>query len=66
MFDEGYTLPNVGPTPKGAPVDVPNKPGRTLNELEAAHLYIAELETRVQRMPNRNGRWRGSRRSRPG
>jgi hypothetical protein len=36
----------VGPTPEGAPFDVTDKLGRMLNELEHAHLYIAELERR--------------------
>ncbi|MEZ5716059.1 MAG: hypothetical protein R3D85_13355 [Paracoccaceae bacterium] len=39
----GY-LPNVGPTPEGAPIDLTDKLGRMLNELEHAHLYIAQLE----------------------
>ncbi|MEZ5716348.1 MAG: hypothetical protein R3D85_15035 [Paracoccaceae bacterium] len=39
----GY-LPNIGPTPEGAPIDVTDKLGRMLNELEHAHLYIAQLE----------------------
>ncbi|MEZ5716310.1 MAG: hypothetical protein R3D85_14825 [Paracoccaceae bacterium] len=38
----GY-LPNVGPTPEGAPLNVTDKLGRMLNELEHAHLYIAQL-----------------------
>ncbi|MEZ5716053.1 MAG: hypothetical protein R3D85_13325 [Paracoccaceae bacterium] len=41
----GY-LPNVGPTPEGAPFDLTDKLGRMLNELEHAHLYIAQLEAR--------------------
>ncbi|MDM8166654.1 hypothetical protein [Roseovarius sp.] len=39
-------LPNVGPTRDGEPWDVTDKMGRILNELEHAHLYIAELEAR--------------------
>ena len=62
VFDAGYTLPtieehhartlalghlpNVGPTRDGEPWDVTDKMGRILNELEHAHLYIAELEAR--------------------
>ena len=39
-------LPNVGPTRDGEPWDVTDKMGRMLNELEHAHLYIAQLEAR--------------------
>jgi hypothetical protein len=39
----GY-LPNVGPTPENTPIDLTDKLGRMLNELEHAHLYIAQLE----------------------
>ncbi|MDQ2092139.1 hypothetical protein [Marimonas arenosa] len=54
MFSLGH-LPNVGPTPEGAPFNLTDKLGRMLNELEHAHIYIAqqqdELET--QRAQNR-------------
>ena len=43
MFQFGH-LPNVGPTPEGQPIDLTDKLGRVLNELEHTHLYIAELE----------------------
>ncbi|MDQ2092204.1 hypothetical protein [Marimonas arenosa] len=46
MFALGH-LPNVGPTPEGAPVDVTDKLGRVLNELEHAHIYIAQQEDRI-------------------
>ena len=49
-------LPNVGPTPEGAPVNVSDKLGRMLNELEHAHLYIAELEAEVARLRDEVGR----------
>lgn len=39
----GY-LPNVGPTSEGAPLNVTDKLGGVLNELEQAHLYIAALD----------------------
>jgi len=42
MWDNGY-LPNVGPTLDGAPLDVADKMGRMLNELEHAHIYIGQL-----------------------
>jgi len=59
VFDAGYPLPtieehhartlalghlpNVGPTRDGEPWDVTDKMGRILNELEHAHLFIAQL-----------------------
>jgi hypothetical protein len=46
MRTDGF-LPNVGPTPAGAPIDVVDKLARVLNELEIAHLYIAELNQRI-------------------
>ncbi|MDQ2092392.1 hypothetical protein [Marimonas arenosa] len=42
-------LPNVGPAPEHTPVDVTDKLGRMLNELEHAHLYIAELNAENRR-----------------
>ena len=42
MFALGH-LPNVGPTLEGAPINVSDKVGRMLNELEHAHIYIADL-----------------------
>ncbi|MDQ2088972.1 hypothetical protein [Marimonas arenosa] len=45
MFSLGF-LPNVGPTIENAPINVTDKLGRMLNELEHAHIYIAELEAR--------------------
>ncbi len=47
MWGEGY-LPNVGPTPEGAPIDLSDKLGRMLSELEYAHIYIAQLNARVE------------------
>ncbi|MDQ2092258.1 hypothetical protein [Marimonas arenosa] len=46
MFALGH-LPNVGPTPEGEPLNVTDKLGRMLNELEHAHIYIAEQEKRI-------------------
>jgi len=45
---ENQFLPNVGPTPEGAPIDLSDKLGRMLNELEHAHIYIAELHDQMQ------------------
>ncbi|WP_425102242.1 hypothetical protein [Tropicibacter sp. S64] len=62
VFDAGYPLPsiaeqaammktlkhlpNVGPTPEDGPFNLTQMTGGMLNELEKAHLYIAELEER--------------------
>lgn len=46
MHALGY-LPNIGPTPEGAPINVSDKLGRMLNELEHAHIYIAQQEKTI-------------------
>jgi hypothetical protein len=46
MWERGH-LPNVGPTPEGEPIDVTDKLGRMLNELEQAHIYIEQLQKRM-------------------
>lgn len=46
MYELGY-LPNVGPTIENEPFNVTQKVGRMLNELEHAHIYIAQLEARL-------------------
>ncbi|WP_299303240.1 hypothetical protein [uncultured Litoreibacter sp.] len=40
-------LPNVGPTPESGPFNITAMTGGMLNELEKAHLYIAQLEERL-------------------
>lgn len=40
-------LPNVGPTPEDGPFNITAMTGGMLNELEKAHLYIAQLESRL-------------------
>lgn len=40
-------LPNVGPTPEDGPFNITAMTGGMLNELEKAHLYIAELDQRL-------------------
>lgn len=40
-------LPNVGPTSADQPINLSDKVGRVLNELEHAHLYIVELNDRI-------------------
>lgn len=49
MFKLGY-LPNVGPTTPDQAVNLTDKLGRVLNELEHAHIYIAELESRLSQL----------------
>jgi len=44
---ENRHLPNVGPTVENAPINVSDKLGRMLNELEHAHIYIDELNQRL-------------------
>lgn len=51
MWSNGY-LPNVGPTIEDAPFNITEKVGRMLNELEHAHIYIAELNERVIYLEN--------------
>ncbi len=46
MWENGY-LPNVGPTIENEPFNVTEKVGRMLNELEHAHIYIAQLNERI-------------------
>jgi hypothetical protein len=48
MYELGH-LPNIGPTVAGAPFDVTETLGRLLNEVEHAHIYIAQLEGRERR-----------------
>jgi len=42
MWENSY-LPAVGPTPEGGPINVTQKVGGILNELEKAHIYIEQL-----------------------
>ncbi|MEZ5716058.1 MAG: hypothetical protein R3D85_13350 [Paracoccaceae bacterium] len=46
MHSLGY-LPNVGPTLENTPINVTDKLGGILNELEHAHLYIAQQEAAI-------------------
>jgi uncharacterized coiled-coil protein SlyX len=48
MWSLGH-LPNVGPTPENTPINVSDKLGRMLNELEHAHIYIAEQNKTIAR-----------------
>ena len=49
MWELGY-LPNVGPTFDGQQIDVADKLGRVLNELEHAHIYIAQQQEVIDNM----------------
>ena len=46
MWAQGY-LPAVGPTKEGAPFNLTQKTGGMLNELEKAHVYIAQLANQL-------------------
>ena len=46
MWERGF-LPNVGPTEENAPINVSDKLGRMLNELETAHIYIDQLNSEL-------------------
>jgi hypothetical protein len=47
MRELGF-LPAVGPNLPHAPVNLSEKTGGILNELEKAHLYIEELSLRIK------------------
>jgi hypothetical protein len=47
MWEEHH-LPGVGPTPEDAPVNLSQKTGGLLNELEKAHIYIEQLHSRLK------------------
>ena len=41
-------MPNVGPTPEGEQINLSDKVGRMLNELEHAHIFISQQEKRIE------------------
>ena len=47
MYANSY-LPQVGPTVPHAPMNISEKVGDMLNELEKAHIYISQLETEAR------------------
>jgi len=49
MWDKGY-LPSVGPTLENQPINLSEKTGRMLNELETAHIYIEQLHKRLAKL----------------
>ena len=52
MWENGH-LPNVGPTVEGQPIDLTNKVGRMLNELETSHIYIEQLLKKMKALQDR-------------
>ncbi|MCB1051805.1 MAG: hypothetical protein H6510_13400 [Acidobacteria bacterium] len=48
MMWQNKFLPNVGPTLENAPINLSDKVGRILNELETAHIYIEQLHSRIE------------------
>ena len=52
MFALGH-LPNVGPTVENQPINISDKLGRMLNELEHAHIYIARQQSEIDRLTAR-------------
>lgn len=52
---ENKHLPIVGPTKAGEPINVTIKLTRMLNELETAHIYIAELNGYIADLNETNG-----------
>ena len=52
MWKNRY-LPAIGPTLQGQPVNLSEQYGNMLNELEKAHIYIAQLNERNQALQDR-------------
>ena len=52
MWANGY-LPNVGPTIENEPINVSDKLGRMLNELEKAHIYIDQVNAENKMLKER-------------
>jgi hypothetical protein len=52
MYALGY-LPTVGPTLEDQPINVSDKLGRMLNELEKAHIYIGQLQSQNDALQDR-------------
>lgn len=52
MWTQGY-LPGIGPTAAHEPMNVSEKIGGLLNELEKAHIYIDELHGRLEEQEQR-------------
>ena len=52
MWTNSY-LWGVGPTPEGAPINLPKKTTGILHELEVAHIYIEQLNTTIKELEGR-------------
>ncbi|WP_135507065.1 hypothetical protein [Roseovarius aestuariivivens] len=52
MWTNGH-LPAVGPTRPGQPVNITDKMGNILNELEHAHIYIAQQQLMIDGLSDR-------------
>jgi hypothetical protein len=52
MYANSY-LPEIGPTMPHAPVNLSEQYGKVINELEKAHIYIAQLETEARQRDQR-------------
>jgi hypothetical protein len=55
MFANSY-LPEIGPTVPHAPVNLSEQYGRVINELEKAHIYIAQQQAEIARLKTLEGR----------
>lgn len=51
MWENSY-LPTVGPTVENSPINLSDKTGKILNELEKAHIYIAQLNNTIKLKSN--------------
>lgn len=54
MWENSY-LWGVGPTPEGAPINLSKKTTGILHELEKAHIYIEQLNTRLKSLEEQAG-----------
>ena len=53
MWENSY-LWGIGPTPEGAPINLTQKTGGILHELEVAHIYIDQLNVRTMELEQQN------------
>ena len=52
MYANSY-LPEIGPTVPHAPVNLSEQYGKVINELEKAHIYIAQQDTKLKQQEKR-------------
>ena len=55
MYANSY-LPEIGPTVPHAPVNLSEQYGKVINELEKAHIYIAQQQAEIARLKTLEGR----------